>query len=383
MYRLSHLRVGCVAQLGASLVLLAAVAAQAEPVSVTDVAGRTVEVEKGVERVILGEGRMMYSVALLDREDPFKRIIGWKDDLIQYDPDAFRKFREAFPDQADAVVNYGSPYSGEFSVEQAISQDADLVVLDYSNLFAAEESGVIEKLDKAGIPTVFIDFRQRPLQNTVPSIMILGKVFDRQAEAAEFIDFYLQQMRVVTNRVSGIPNEERPIVFIENAAGWFEEGQCCDTYGGANFGKMIDEAGGVNWGTRKFPGYRGEASFEAILADDPDVIIGTGANWAEARPEVRAVLLGYDAEQGSVDERLQALADRKGFSTMSAVDSKRFHSIYHQFYNSPYHFVALQVFAKWFHPDLFEDVDPEANFVQLHEKFLPYDYSGVFWASLK
>ncbi|MEM7042756.1 MAG: ABC transporter substrate-binding protein [Pseudomonadota bacterium] len=360
-----------------------AAAAVAEPIEVTDIAGRTVSVEKGVQRVILGEGRMMYSVAVLDREEPFKRIVGWKDDLIQYDPDAFRKFRDAFPGKTDEITNYGSPYSGEFSVESAITQEADLVILDYGNLFNAEESGILDRLDKAGIPAVFIDFRERPLQNTVPSLLLLGKVFDREAEAAEFIDFYMQQMRVVTNRVKDIPTEERPLVFIENAAGWFEEGDCCNTFGGANLGKMVDEAGGANWGTKKFPGYRGEASFEAIIADDPDVIIGTGANWSEARPEVKAVLLGYEAEPEAVQTRLGALADRKGFSSMRAVETKRFYSIYHQFYNSPYHFVALQTFAKWFHPDLFEDVDAVANFKELHDRFLPIEFSGVFWASLE
>lgn len=370
----------CLVGLGLTLGMTAA--AIAEPIEVTDIAGRTVTVEKDVQRVILGEGRMMYSVAVLDREEPFQRVIGWKDDLIQYDPDAFRKFKDAFPGKTEEITNYGSPYSGEFSVESAITQEADLVILDYGNLFTAEESGILERLDKAGIPAIFIDFRERPLQNTVPSLTLLGKVFDREDEAAEFTDFYMQQMRVVTNRVKDLPLEDRPLVFIENAAGWFEEGDCCNTFGGANFGKMVDEAGGANWGTKKFPGYRGEASFEAIIADDPDVIIGTGANWAEARPEVKAVLLGYEAEPAAVQTSLAALADRKGFSTMRAVESKQFYSIYHQFYNSPYHFVALQAFAKWFHPDLFEDVDPAATFAELHERFLPFDFGGVFWASL-
>ena len=42
----------------------------------------------------------------------------------------------------------------------------------------------------------------------------------------------------------------------------------------------------------------------------------------------------------------------------------------------------MQAFAKWLHPDLFEDVDPEATMVKLHDEFLPIDYSGVFWGSL-
>lgn len=350
-------------------------------INVIDVAGRSVTLKQGVERVILGEGRMMYSIALLDKEDPFKRIIGWKDDLIKYDPDAFRKFEAKFPEQIGEIKNFGSPYSGDFSIETAISMESDLVILDLGGLFKAEESGVVEKLDKAGIPVIFIDFRLRPTQNTIPSLQLLGKVFNRGDEAAEFVDYYRVEMSKVTNIVDTLDTEERPLVFIENAAGWNPE--CCNTYGGANFGKLIDDAGGINWGTTKFSGFRSDVSLEAVLADDPDVVIGTGANWAEARPEVAAVLLGYDASNEKVNDSLTALAERSGFSTMTAVKGKRFHSIYHQFYNSPYRFIALQTFAKWLHPEEFTELDPEENFRKLHEKFLPYEYSGVFWASLK
>ena len=365
----------------AALCLTAAAVQAEEKITVTDIAGRTVEVEKGVDRIILGEGRMMYSVSVLDRKDPFKRVVGWKDDLIKYDPDAFRRYQAAFPKQVKAIKNFGSPYSGDFSIESAIALEADLVILNLGNLFKAEETGVVEKLDKAGIPTIFIDFRKRPTQNTVPSLLLLGKVFDREAEAQEFADFYLQQMRRVTNVIDQIPFEEKPLAFLENAPGWNPE-FCCNTFGGANFGRLIEEAGGVNWGTRRFPGYSSDVSLEAVLADDPDVIIGTGANWAEDRPEVTSVLLGYDAQEEKVQARLAALSERKGFATMKAVKGKRFHSIYHQFYNSPYHVVALQVFAKWFHPEEFEDLDPQATFKEIHERFLPFGLEGVFWASL-
>lgn len=353
-----------------------------ETISVTDIAGRTVEVKKDVKRVILGEGRMIYSVAVLDRENPFERIIGWKDDLIKFDPDAFEKYKAKFPTETAGIKNFGSPYSGDFSIESAISLNADLVILNLGNLYKAEETGVLEKLEKAGIPVIFVDFRKRPTQNTVPSLLLMGRVFDKQEQAQKFVDYYIVQMRRVTNVVDGLDDDERPQVFLENAPGWNPE-FCCNTFGGVNFGRLIDEAGGINWGTKKFPGYSGEASFEAILADNPEIIIGTGANWAVDRPEVTSVLLGYDATDAAVQEKLQGLADRTGWSTMDAVKNKRFHSVYHQFYNSPYHFVALQAFAKWFHPEEFSDLDPNETFKELHDQFLPIEASGVFWATLQ
>ena len=88
-------------------------------------------------------------------------------------------------------------------------------------------------------------------------------------------------------------------------------------------------------------------------------------------------------ENGEVQKRLKGLADRKGWASMRAVKDKRFHSIYHQFYNSPYHFVALQAFAKWFHPDEFEDLDPQATFEELHNRFPADRQRRHFWATLQ
>ena len=363
-----------------AIALASSTLAIAETITVTDIAGRTVELEKDPQMVVLGEGRMIYTLALLDQNDPFQRVAGWKDDMIRFDPDAYRKYLAAFP-AAASLPNFGSPYSGEWNLEAVIALGTELVVMNLGNLLKAQESGILEKLDAAGVATVFVDFRQDPTQNTVPSIQLLGRILDRRDEADAFTDFYQRQMKQIYARVSAIPADERPVVFIENAAG-YDPDRCCRTYGAANLGRLVDLAGGRNWGSLKFPGFSTSVSLEAIFADDPDVIIGTGANWSEANPATKAVLFGYEATEELVQERLGGLAAREGWSELSAVRNGRFHSVYHQFYNSPYHFVAMQAFAKWLHPVLFEDVNPEATMRELHDIFLPIDYSGVFWGTL-
>lgn len=371
----------CSATAAAALTVAFATPALAETITVTDIAGRTVEVEKNPSKVLLGEGRMVYSIAVLDNENPFERVVGWKDDLIRSDPDAYRKYLAVFPEIAD-LPSFGSPYSDEWNLEAVISLGTELVIMNLGNLLRAQESGVIEKLEEAGVATIFIDFRQDPTQNTVPSLQVLGRIFDKRDEADAFTDYYQSQMKLIYSRVNEIPEDDRPIVFIDRAAG-IRANDCCRTFGAANMGRLVDLAGGRNWGSLKFPGFATEVSLEAIFADDPDIIIGTGANWAENRPETTAVLFGYEATDEMVQERLAGLAAREGWPELSAVKNGRFHSVYHQFYNSPYHFVAMQAFAKWIHPELFEDVDPDATMKELHDKFLPIEYSGVFWATLK
>jgi iron complex transport system substrate-binding protein len=360
---------------------LSSTSALAEKITVTDIAGRSVSVEKNPSKIVLGEGRMIYSIALLDREDPFKRVVGWKDDLIRFDPDHYRKYKAKFPD-IDKIKNFGSPYSSEFSLEAVVASGAEVMILNLGKLLQAQESGLLEKLEKAGIAVLFVDFRQRPTQNTVPSLQLLGRVLDRRDQADEFIDFYIHNMQTVLNRVEKIKEADRPVVFVERAAGYNPD-KCCSTFGDANLGRLVDLAGGANWGSKKFSGHGGKVNPEAIFVDNPDVIIGTGANWAEANPATTAVLFGYEADDKMVQERLGNLAARKGWGELKAVKNGNFRSIYHQFYNSPYHFVALQTFAKWFYPDQFKDVEPEKTFTELHDRFLPIDYSGVFWGTLE
>jgi ABC-type Fe3+-hydroxamate transport system substrate-binding protein len=146
-----------------------------EPASVTatDIAGRTVTVRQPVERIILGEGRQMYIVAALEPDDPFQRIVGWRDDLRTADLDTFNKYREKYPDIVD-IPQFGDPSGGEFSVEQAIALEPDVFILNLGALEGAREAGLIDQLAEVGIPTVVIDYRQAPLENTVPSTLLLG-----------------------------------------------------------------------------------------------------------------------------------------------------------------------------------------------------------------
>ncbi|MCB8821408.1 ABC transporter substrate-binding protein [Microvirga rosea] len=353
-----------------------------DSIEVTDLAGRTVRVKKGVQRMILGEGRQLYGLAVLDKDNPFKRVVGWRDDLKVNDPDAWRKYRGKFP-QADQIADFGNPYTSDFSVEKVVALNADVVVLDLGNYFKAQETGVIAKLEKVGIPVVFIDWREDPSQNTLPSLILLGRIMDREKEALAFADFYLRQMRLVYTRVGNIKEKDRPLVFMERAAG-YNPNNCCSTWGATNFGKFVEDAGGRNWGSRFFSSTSGgDVNIEKVVADDPDYFLMTGANWSEAMPSSIAAPMGYEATDEKVQSRLKALMERPGLSLLRAVREKHVMVLYHQFYNSPYSFIAVQAIAKMLHPDRFKDVDPQANWEELHAKFLPVAPSGIFWAVMK
>ena len=113
--------------------------------TVTDVVGRTVTVKTPVERVLLSEGRQIYAVATLDMDDPFKRVVGWGDDLRTADFDTYVKYQEKFPALTQIPV-MGSPQSGSFSVEKAVELQPDVVVFGLDSYPAARDAGLIDTL---------------------------------------------------------------------------------------------------------------------------------------------------------------------------------------------------------------------------------------------
>jgi iron complex transport system substrate-binding protein len=358
----------------------------AEPasVTVTDIAGRTVTIKQPVERIILGEGRQMYIVAALEPDDPFKRIAGWRDDLRTADLDTFNKYKEKYPDIVN-IPQFGDPSSGEFSVEQALALEPDVFILNLGALEGAREAGLLDQLAEVGVPTVVIDYREDPLANTLPSTLLLGRILQQEEKAQEVGDFYLQQVNQVYSRIANLEGPQ-PTLFIDRApgAGFFGDASCCATFGRANLGLLVEKAGGVHLGSDMIPGWAGEINPEQVLVADPQVIVATGSNWSFSveTDDPSYVRLGYLATPDEARAALQKLAERPGWDGLTAVQNGKFNAIWHQFYNSPYHFVALQVFAKWLYPEEFADLDPEATFKEFHDKFLPIDYSGVFWISL-
>ncbi|MDZ5699896.1 ABC transporter substrate-binding protein [Chelativorans sp. M5D2P16] len=359
-------------------VLSTTLVAGAETVTVTDVAGREVEVDVPVDRVILGEGRQVYLVAALDPDDPFKRVVGWRDDFKSADPDNYAFYLEKFP-QMEELPTFGGFKDGTFDVEQAVSLEPDVVIMNIESRQATEDARYIEKLAAAGVPLVYVDFREHPFTNTEPSMRLFGKLFGEEERAEEFIAWRAAEIRRVTDVIEKA-NPQRPAVFVERAGGYSDD--CCMSFGDDNFGKFVEMAGGTNIAKDIIPGTFGTVNPEQIIASDPDQIIVTGGWWEAYVPGGAWVGVGPGRDQAEALRKLEELTERPAFTGVTAVENGQVHAIWHQFYNSPYQFVAIQQMAKWLHPELFADLDPEATFEELHERFLPVAYKPGHWVSL-
>lgn len=368
-----------VAALSAALLFSAVFPALADKITLKDVTGRDVEVEAPIKHVILGEGRQIYFLAALDKENPFQHVVGWRDDLPKADPETYHAYLEKYPDIAK-IPTFGGMKDGTFNIEQAVALKPDVILMNVDAKTATEEAGYIEKLGKVGIPLVYVDFREKPMENTEPSMRIMGKLMGKEQLAEDFIKFRADAIKVVTDKLAA-EKPKAPMVFVERAGGYSDD--CCMSFGNENFGRMVEIAGGKNMANGIIPGTFGTVNPEQIIASNPDQIIVTGGMWEAFVPGGAWVGVGYGADLKEAKVKLEALTKRPAFTGVKAVEDKQVHAIWHQFYNNPYQFVAIQEIAKWLHPDLFKDLDPEATFKELHERFLPLPYKQGFFVSLK
>ncbi|WP_208607584.1 ABC transporter substrate-binding protein [Xenorhabdus thuongxuanensis] len=340
-------------------------------------AGRTVPLPRPVHRLLVGDGALAYVLPLLKPDAPFDNIVGWGENFRLSDLNGYSAYLKRFPRIA-TIPTFPATTMDIINAELAISLAPDLVLMNLSSLPLAQSSGLMERLERAGIPFIFVDFRTHMFTNATRSIQLIGELLGSQERANAFLQFREEQIARVTKRLQDVGH--RPLVVIERAAGMYEN--CCMSYGPGNFGELVGMAGGKNLGSTFIHNNFGTLLPEQIITSDPDVVIVTGANWSLYTPAGNWVNLGPGADPIEGRDRLRHLMSRPAYRTLRAVRTGQVYAIWHAFYDNPYNFIALQRIAKWLHPTRFADLDPEETFRELHKRFLPIPYQPGYWLNL-
>lgn len=361
-------------KIAVSLTLLALTAGSSWAATVTDIAGREVTLPEKTDRILLGEGRLFYAVSLLEGQKPVDRIVGWQGDFRKLDTQTYAEYRKKFP-KIDNIPLIGHTTADSISPEKVLTLNPDVAIFGLSGHGPDRSSELVSQLESAGVPVVFIDFRANPLKNTVPSMRVLGKVLHREKEAENYISFYQQNLKRVTDITSKIPAADKPSVFIELRAASMPE--CCGTAGKGNMGDFIDLAGGNNIARDLLPGPLGTVNLEKVIASQPKIYIASGGKApGAAGPGIK---LGAQVSQQEAQSSLATVLKRTGINQLDAVKEGRSYAIWHNFYNSPYNILAIQAFAKWFYPEQFADLDVAATEKQLYQQFLAVPPTGTYW----
>ena len=352
--------------------------AAAATLTVTDLAGREVVLETPVERFVLSEGRYIPLLALLRPEKPVDGLVGMMSPLNWTEPAVEAQLFERFP-QARKIPLFGHRSPDSVSVEKIVQLAPQVAIFGLSDHGpGAKAAELIDQLAAAGIAVVFIDFRLDPLENTLPSLDLLGKILGGEARASAYAAFYRGRLEEIDRRLAGV--SERPTVFLQAHPGRFD---CCWGMADGMLGPFIGRAGGRNIADAVAPGPTAQHTAEFLLAENPDVWIGTASGTAaEYREGAAPVALGAGLTAAQAADSLRRYLSAPEFAALDAVRRGRAHSIWHNFYNSPFNIVALEAFAKWIHPERFGDLDPQETLRRIYADFLGFELQGTYFAKL-
>ncbi|CAM5477540.1 hypothetical protein MAUB1S_08010 [Mycolicibacterium aubagnense] len=347
----------------------------AEPLVITDMAGRKVRLPATPRRIVLLEARDIVSMSLL-HPDPAALVAGWAAaDRIDSDivKDEFERKRQI------PVVGKQTPDT--ISLEGLISLSPDLVV---ANLYMAPQGGkdlLVERLESAGVPVIFSDLSSNASDDDTKGAVgdfrdhmrMWGEVLGARDKAAEYIAFFDDHLKRVTACVAGAA----PVTTYLEVQSTVDD--CCWAAGNRVWGELLGLAGG-----RTLPGVTApwfqKLGLEYLVSTPSDVYIASGGGWsAGGRPSIGP---GFTAAQGK--KGLQRLTERTGFDQLSSVRNGRVHGIWTGLMSiPPFNILFVEQAAKWLHPELCRDLDPAATLAEINERFLSTPIEGPLWASLR
>jgi iron complex transport system substrate-binding protein len=326
-------------------------------VTVTDATGREVTINKPLEKVVSG---ITIVTELL-------KTIGVEDRLVAIDPSTSMN-GIIYGDVAELpVVQIGEGNHYDLDFEAIINLDPDVVILGFLPQEGLDT--VIETLE-AEIPVIALSY-DTPEQ-IMESVELLGRIFDREEAAAEYIEFFEGTLDMITARVAGITEEDKPMVYFEWLP-YYTFNKDLTIYQ-----NLIALPGGIN-AAGDMPTTYGTIDPEWVIQKNPDVIIAMAMPYSSMGEE--AVKCGYEVDDyTSIRTFHESLLNRSELSEVTAIRDGRVHVIHYEL--PTVSCVGYAYMAKWLHPDLFEDLDPQAIHQEWLTRFMGIDYDldehGVF-----
>lgn len=144
------------------------------PLTLTDTAGQTLTIKQEPKRIVVQDGRDILTLALLDRADPFNRLVAWNNLLKKSDGETWKILQSKWP-EANNIIDMGFSDKGEVNLESVIAKHPDLMVAQLRSKPSLSQTGVLDKLQALNIPVLFIDTMLKPVENTPKASPCWGK----------------------------------------------------------------------------------------------------------------------------------------------------------------------------------------------------------------
>lgn len=357
-------------------------AAAGAEITVVDIAGREVTLAQPAKKIILGEGRFLAALGVLGIEQPLSYVAGMMDEFRLFDPTSFALFKQAYPG-IDNIPTFGHTSEDSVSVEKILLLNPDVAIFGLLGHGPGERSRhVIDRLEAANIPVVFVDFRADPIKHTAPSVALIATLLGEAERGKQFAEYYQNKIDDIKQRTDALEEHERKTILFELRTAQSQE--CCLTVANGMFADMARLTGGRSIAEGKLPGSVGTLSKEFVLSSDFDVYIGTaiGSPTSQSGPRFEYLLAGPGVDAATASQSLEFLLDSRGLLALPAMQNRQAYVLWHHFYNSPLNLYAIEKMATWLHPEHFADLQPEQTLNRLLSGFAPVDLTGVYATGL-
>lgn len=304
------------------------------------------------------------------------RALGASDMVVGVGEDYYAKSNPSYYPELSQKPSIGTTWP-EIEIERIIGLEPDLVI---ASVYTSPDI-LDDHLEGTGIQVVRIYPRNEEEldiynDNKImwPSIsedmLKLGYVLGKVDMAKEYVEWYDSVVTPIKERVSQIPDEDRPKVFIEDDS----RGSMIERTSSAHI--MGTKAAGANVIGPGADQTDRIVSVEWIIGENPDVYV---ARLSESNPTG-----GYNSDEGTdYQAYFEEIIGLPGFEYINAVKNNQVHIISGDLTMKIAIPIGIAYQAKWYHPELFADLDPKALHQEFIDKFCPgldFDVSehGVF-----
>jgi iron complex transport system substrate-binding protein len=309
---------------------------QGETVTIVDATGAQVNVTLPVERVVSLNPGLTEIICALDCGD---RIVG-------------RDESSVFPSSVSEKPVVGQN-SYDPNLEVLLEMEPDVVFADSMLSYNTE---ALKKLETAGLPVVIEEPSNVSRVKIVTSHF--GLIFGKEEKAEEINDYITSYENLVNERVKDLTSTEKPTVYIE----WYQTWQTFTEGSAAN--EIIVNAGGVNIAS-EITTTAPVLSPEYVVEKNPDIIVRMISG------DLIGNTTGFEATRSE-------LMNRAGLGEVTAIKDGKVY-VYDPIVLEGIRYpVGLLYWAKWFHPSLFEDIDPATVHAELIQKFFGVTLEGVY-----
>lgn len=234
------------------------------PVTVKDMAGREVTLEKQPERIV--SGYYISSSACI--------ALGLTDKMVGIEDKSAKRpiYKLAAPALID-LPNVGSAKA--FDLEACIATEPDLVILPM------KQKDTAQTLQEMGIATLLV--LPESHEQLIEMFTLIGTATNTVKQAEKLISYYNTKLSAVTELTRDIPDGEKPVVYLGSTSDILRtapremyQASLITTAGGKNAGDVLE---GSSWT---------DIDNETFLTMNPDIIVIPTDNFAVSSPDYTA-----------------------------------------------------------------------------------------------